>query len=835
MKCILVWLLLSSHTIDFYDKNVDHEAILHPRIKLNTHLVKPIIPPYFDWSKQLIYCGGTSKMVVTSEKAYLHIDREIYNPGEDIWFKAYVVDFTTNKPVAGISKLYVDLISPESKILQRRTIRISEGLGNGDFKLSDSIPSGKYYIRAYTNFMRNFGEEYFFNKEIYIVGSNVETVFNDSIQFVQDKLNIDFFPEGGSLIDNVVSVVAFKATNPLGKGVKVNGQVFSDKGEHVNDFQSNDRGIGVFNLFPLEEESYYVLFSGPDGIQYKTNIPQRFSEGVVLHAFVSKENRLLLKILTNGKSFPLYSGGNLFLTISAKNLFSNILALKITSLSNNYSFPLDSFPPGILKLTLNDQSGKPLAERLIFKNVDGDIRVGIKTDKQTYDLREPIKATISLFGDTCLKAYASFSAFDSQMSTDSSSGPSNIASWFLLESEVRGEVENASTYFDLSNDSRLKQLDMLLLTQGWRDFAWKYDSAFQFKPESGFSIRGKILKSFKGKPYPWAKINIAIYDEKNISFLNIQADDQGNFDIGNMDFTGRARIIVSCEDQKKEFDGYVHLDSLTYHPPAVSNYSNNKVVLQDIKMSTIAESFSEFRLFQRKFKLSDTLSIGEVIITSKRRENSIEMDLRSSRAQYGKPDHEFILAPKHRNYIRISQVLAGNIPGVEVITSMNQSIVTIRGQTPLILVDGIPVGNELRPGGIAVDNFVSPSEIDRVDVLYWCSTFGSRGANGVINFITKRGQYSYESLNPIQAISIYRMGFNQPRIYYSPKHLTKYSEGQTPDFRKTIYWEPNLILSNKTSELNFYNSDEATEIFIKVEGITKSGIPIIGTHKYDVK
>src|SRR5512147_446098 len=73
-----------------------------------------------------------------AEKVYLHIDREIYNCGDDIWFKAYVIDALNNKPSPNTNNLHVELISPESIIVQSRIVRIENGTGHGDFKLTDS-------------------------------------------------------------------------------------------------------------------------------------------------------------------------------------------------------------------------------------------------------------------------------------------------------------------------------------------------------------------------------------------------------------------------------------------------------------------------------------------------------------------------------------------------------------------------------------------------------------------------------------------------------------------------------------------------------------------------
>jgi hypothetical protein len=148
------------------------------------------------------------------EKVYLHIDRPYYSANDDIWIKAYLVDAMTNKLSDNSSNLYVELISSVSKIIKRLTLRIDKGTGFGDIHLGDSISSGTYQIRAYTNWMRNFGEVFFFKKEITIENPKEIKSPNQQIQEESyEKVDVQFFPEGGPLIENVYTLVGFKAVN----------------------------------------------------------------------------------------------------------------------------------------------------------------------------------------------------------------------------------------------------------------------------------------------------------------------------------------------------------------------------------------------------------------------------------------------------------------------------------------------------------------------------------------------------------------------------------------------------------------------------------------------
>src|SRR5476651_2305563 len=104
------------------------------------------------------------------EKAYLHTDRDVYTRGDTLWYKAYLVNAQNNAPLTSSGNLYVDLISPDAKVISTELIRLDKGLGNGDFTLTDTLAPGKYRLRAYTNWMRNFGDNFVLDREITMLG-----------------------------------------------------------------------------------------------------------------------------------------------------------------------------------------------------------------------------------------------------------------------------------------------------------------------------------------------------------------------------------------------------------------------------------------------------------------------------------------------------------------------------------------------------------------------------------------------------------------------------------------------------------------------------------------
>jgi TonB-dependent SusC/RagA subfamily outer membrane receptor len=103
-----------------------------------------------------------------SEKLYLQTDKTFFKPGEDIWFSAYLVNGTDHTAQAASHVVYVELINPRGNVEKTLTLLAQKNHLHGDFHLDESAPGGIYKLRAYTQWMKNAGEEAFFQKEIQV-------------------------------------------------------------------------------------------------------------------------------------------------------------------------------------------------------------------------------------------------------------------------------------------------------------------------------------------------------------------------------------------------------------------------------------------------------------------------------------------------------------------------------------------------------------------------------------------------------------------------------------------------------------------------------------------
>ena len=111
------------------------------------------------------------------EEIYIHTDRNEYLAGEDMWFNAYLLDRQRLKPSSKSKIAYVELLNPENRPVVQKMVWLDGGYGPGQFVIPDSLSTGTYTIRAYTNLMKNFLPDNCFIKNIHIYNAFSSKIF----------------------------------------------------------------------------------------------------------------------------------------------------------------------------------------------------------------------------------------------------------------------------------------------------------------------------------------------------------------------------------------------------------------------------------------------------------------------------------------------------------------------------------------------------------------------------------------------------------------------------------------------------------------------------------
>jgi len=745
--------------------------------------------------------------------------------------------------------LHVELISSQSEIIDSRIVRMEGGLGKGDMRLSDTLSPGIYIIRAYTNYMRNFADIQIFEKALMIFSSSGKVAAgNDSVVRHSISYDVKFFPEGGSLVNNVACSISFKATDETGKGCNVSGDVFSSKGEQVTSFRTAHKGMGRFNIRPADGLSYYALIKTPDGKTIRKDLPQSFKNGFTLNVSDYQNNKPLITIRTNPSTLESLTDQVHFINVSSRKRVFSTLGFNINnSLTTSFRLSLDDLPEGIIQLTLINSDGLALCERLIF-NSKKNLSLEVSTDKPIYRTREKVAVKLSLVSDSVIndRTFLSMSAVETSFLINNRTNPT-ISSWFLLESDIRGTVEDPAYYFDPDNPDRISNLDLLLCTQGWRDFKWKYENQV-FRPEYGITVSGRVTKVMTENPMQNAVVTAIFRKEKNELMLTSATDSTGLFNFDEVDFTGDARLIATAVSSKDSPAGHLIIDTLGYLPEtAVPEKSGSRLILtRDLipeeELSETEHSYIVRKNTGRRLMLSDTIQLGEVEIVARQKKASSENYVIKSayaiqKVAPGIPDVTINITPRDERFTNFRDIIRKGVSGVRVETTndLSASGIRIRGSVlePLFMLDGITVPYEM------VATF-PVKWIDRIEILKsgGIATTLSSGTedpkyNGVISIITKPEEKREETMPVFHSVNRIVKGYDVPRIFYSPDH-SSVSTPEMPDLRSTLLWDPDVtIIDNVT--IDYYNADIKGNVMIVVEGITSNGIPVTGKLEYTVQ
>jgi len=786
----------------------------------------------------IVFAQAKMDSIPLLEKVYLHTDRNYYFSGDDVWFKAYLVDALEHKLINQSKNLYVELISPIGKIVLARTVKITDGIGIGDFHINDSINSGQYQLRAYTNWMRNFDEDFFFKKELIIQNAqDIEFVENNSN--VEQKVDLQFFPEGGSLVLNVPSFVAFKAIDQNGLGIAVSGSILSSKGDTIQHFQSSHLGMGKFSIIPANGLSYYAIAKGVNGILFSKELPQIRTTGFTLHANDNQRKQLKIVIRTNNESLKMYQGNGFKIEIRSANLIKKIVAFKINALVNSCDIALDEFRDGLIKITLYSPDGLPQCERLVYLHLNPELNIKITTDKKEYSPWSLVNLNISVTDSVGkpVKSTISVAVLDKTIIKNTDAEAMNIKSWLMLETEINGTIENPAYYFDYTNPNRKKDLDLLLLTQGWHDFKWKYSDdklvvKHSFSIEKGFTLSGKLRKLFSDKPIADANITLALFDSLAWFYTILKTDSIGKYTLDGIEFNNVKRMLVTATGKSNQAKGWIQPDSLLNISPRITYTYNRTIPINSKIISGLKiDAVNKFEI-KKKYHLNDVILLDEVLIKDLKK---TQLNDDGQFRMYNYADAVFDLSKETTSYTDVFQYLRNRVPGVDIGGGFPPSVIirgmgSLSGGEPLWLMNGMAVDIET----VAT---LSIEDITKIEILKGTNTsvYGLQGSFGVISIFTKFGS-GFPPKKSFNTVNVKIKGYDSPRVFYSPNYATKESRLGIPDLRTSLFWEPNFISGLESEKiLKFYNFEKKANIEIRIEGLTETGIPFSAKSAYQIE
>ena len=763
------------------------------------------------------------------QKLYLHTDRDFYFLGDTLWFAAYLVDAQSHMPVAEESNLYVDLLDTAGQVICHKTFPVSIGFGKGYLSFAyDTIKTGNYLVRSYNDYLFNFGESLFFEKKIKIDKTRNTVGFSENRDSIagQHNINIDFYPEGGFLLVGRLNTVAFKITGIEGDVENTTGQILDEEGNFVQLFSSSYKGMGSFEMIPEMHSKYFIKLDAIPDKQWE--LPAARENGVKI--MVTEADTGLVKLNL------LYSDNNgdkkFYVAVIHRGKGLAYLEVDGDKLNKTIGFSGEHFGAGINRLLVLNEDFEPLSERLVFINNSREVNLNLELNKNDFITRE--KVSLKITGDKHLMAGENAGLSVAVVNTNALNSKGitrNIKSYLLLDSELKGQVNDPADYFvDDPECSSGMKLDLLMLVQGWRNYVWnefEKENVALTEPKFGFDIEGKLFNSSKWKKIANAEVSLTVNDNYDVQLFSTRTDDKGSFNFKNICFVDTATLLIQGKNNKNKLYTEIELDpadGLKPSPPDPINLNLLKS-FEDISLSYYRLHYLNEMELNEFTPERDTRLIKEVKVSATKPEES-DGHLRL----YSTPSEFNSIKVDPRDYYLLNifeYAKSGKIPGARVI---GNSII-IRRAPASFAVDMIGVSNE-------VMSAIPMSVIDKIEILKQpteTAVFGFYGGNSVISVLTKKGGPNEYIQREIPGTIMEKIkGFEPFREFYSPEYTDENILSEKPDYRTTLYWNPEIILVNGEAEVSFFTCDNLSRYKIIVEGMTAYGKICLGTAEFAV-
>ena len=473
------------------------------------------------------------------EKVYLHLDNTCYFVDDTIWYKGYVTR-SDKGTLTDLSKiLYVELLTPDGFLVERQQLEMPNGTANGAFVLTDSLYAGYYELRAYTRWMLNFGqyehphaqwsEDAFYNKEMAKdffrdyekLYSRVFPVYDkpkETGHYTKDmtlrplrryfkarkgkpELELKFYPEGGNLVSGTDCNVALELNTEEGEHLEnVEIDILDPQGRKITKTRTGNRGRCTFLLNNVGIQEEYKAVFQYKGYDYEVKLPEVEEEGIALQV---RQDTLLRIELQRSEGLTDFPEG-LALQVMAQGVPQTLQHIDFgDKRKTNVTIPLNELRTGVNQITVFDGKGQIYADRLCFVNRhDYDsAKIDIHGIEPQYEPFAPVTLNLKL-QDTATSV--SLAVRDRAMEEQTYDNGTMLTE-MMLASEIKGFVENPGYYFEADDSMHRRDLDLLLMVQGWRRYEWKEMAgietfALQHLPERQQNLTGSVNLTYNLYP-----------------------------------------------------------------------------------------------------------------------------------------------------------------------------------------------------------------------------------------------------------------------------------------------------------------------------------------------
>lgn len=757
-----------------------------------------------------------------SEKIYIHYDKESYVAGETVWFKVYIMSGFV--PSLFSSSVCVELLNDSGRITDKQILPVINSVATGSFALSRDAKQLNYTVRAYTRRLMNFGTTAYYYQQL--------PVFNPSaspVDAVTKEYGVYFLPESGNFIAGVKNVVAFKCTDQWSYPAEIEGTIVNSSGAIVADFKSVHDGMGKFEFVPVKGESYSATCNIDHAVNKKINLPLSHESGVLLQIQKQADKTYFLINSETVKNEDEVQVPAYLLAV-----MENTVIFKIPFPKDQKNFrgviPVNDIPTGIVQVTVFNNNNQPLAERLLFVSNKDFIADGkFNTNTASTASRSRNEYSFELADSIAGSFSVAVTDLEKKLDLDNAD---NIFSHFLLTNDIRGYVHNPAYYFAADDDEHKNNLDLVMLTNGWRKFNWdeilnKRLPVMSYKDQNYISLKGLVYdedsKSLTGE----TNLNVFIQSkDAHNDIAVIPVNKESGFEIPGLIFNDSATFYIMdlfAKNKKRTLQfNNLSLSTLFNTPSSFARPAKSLSLVS--KTGTIKNIYSKVPADQDR----KAILLSEVTVKTKAKSKIKQLEERYIRnGVFNSYAAATLDLTDTRAYgSNIFEYLKARLPGVTINGSGGDYTLNYRNSM------------SLRSGLIPMTLFLNESQVTSIDIasipvtdiamvkLYSTGFVGAEGngAGGVLAVYTKKGEdYKVPGTDNMTKIKV--EGFSPVKEFFSPDYSPGKTVAQTEDNRTTLYWDPYLETdpANKKITFSFYNADHAKKFRIVLEGLTADG------------
>ncbi len=566
-----------------------------------------------------LYCHGQSNIkALVSERVFLAPTDTYYDKHDTVEVVGQLLstDYVDFFPYSRY--LYLELADKNNELVMRQKVRCDQ---NGRFyatlPLEGHVENGVYYMRGYTQFMRNRNNAFYPMTPVY-VGVRPATSAGDS------QVKVMFFPEGGHLVEGATQNVGLYVCNSTNQPVQTQFWVLKNATDTIASGKTTLSGLATFAFVPQASANYTLQTNqGKQAFLLPSLSPTPTLRGII------HKNRLICNVFpasqANSETYHVF-------------IYHPSFGQKEMTVKNGAAIAdLTGCTPGILTIYLTDEKRQTLAQRALWVSDENcpDIPIDLKADyKQGEELSLHLRDTIPgshvfvrIVPDWDTR---SVHAFDKLTFANELTSPLPFPYKFYEESEADAR-RDLSTWLLSTSQTMLG-----------KDFLQKDSVAYPYPIEAGLHLAGTISQDNR----PVSDANVQLFNSRNHDAAMATTDANGHFEMQVNDYQDGTRFYVQAYNKRGKPDKFLYkLDEYEY--PPIVNISTSPGFANEASSQDLA-------FYRSRLDSAKTYNLDEVVV-SRRAINQKQYNWARTRNAFNFYDHTFI--KNHHNFYTLKDII----------------------------------------------------------------------------------------------------------------------------------------------------------------------------------